>query len=210
MQALLGRAPPDVRSTYTAYGRLVWHFVCVTREIRLGLHHLPRVLVLSCSISPSRRCRYSFNLTADFNSTLQQLGPAPNAHEADTWAQYDWCHREKQSLACCRSRCHSVTNLQVQPQRSRSHHIISFCYFRRTSRCVAAASRRTPHASCSFRSGSALCTHGRITSPILRYGSTVVRQVCNSLPPCISCALRYSACSLPPVLDTLSQVAALR
>ena len=31
MQALLGRAPPDVRSTYTAYGRLVWHFVCVAR-----------------------------------------------------------------------------------------------------------------------------------------------------------------------------------
>ena len=27
MQALLGRTPPDVLSTYTAYGCLVWFFV---------------------------------------------------------------------------------------------------------------------------------------------------------------------------------------
>ena len=80
-----------------------------------------------------------------------------------------------------------MTNLQVQPQCSRSHLILSFCYFRHTSRCVAAASRRTPNVSRSFRSGTALCTCGGIASPILRHGSTVIRQVCNSRPPRIPC-----------------------
>lgn len=68
--------------------------------------------------------------------------------------------------------------------------------------------------SCSFRPGTALCSCRRIASPILRHGSTVIRQVRYSRPPCVSCDApprlqgtafaRESACSPPPALDTLS------
>lgn len=79
MQTLLGRAPPDVLSASTAFGCLVWFLRVSHSDIRHGLDHQPRVVVLRCNLLPScywlglnPNPRYSFNLAADFNSTLLQ------------------------------------------------------------------------------------------------------------------------------------------